>query len=68
VYVLRLGFLEGVASVEGGFVVSKAGIVYIGTAPGGKMLKYVEPDLAPENVPQVSKPLVASDLGAPVSG
>jgi hypothetical protein len=67
-YVLPLGYLEGVTSVEGALVVSGAGDVYIGTAPGGHLLKYSRQTSASETVPQISKPAKVSDLGAPVSG
>ncbi len=67
-YVLPLGFLDGVTSVEGALVVSGSGDVYIGTTPGGHLLKYGKLESASETVPQVSKPVKISDLGEPVSG
>jgi hypothetical protein len=65
-YVLPLGFLEGVSTVEGSIVISSAGDVYIGTAPGGHLLKYTQSSPISENVPEVRKPLPVVDLGAPV--
>ena len=67
-YVLPLGFLEGATSVEGALAVSDAGDVYIGTAPGGRLLKYARQEPASDTVPQLSKPVKVSDLGAPVPG
>jgi outer membrane protein assembly factor BamB len=67
-YVLPLGFLEGVSSVEGSLVVSRAGDVFIGTAPGGHLLKYAQSSPRSENVPQVRKPLPVVDLGSPADG
>ena len=67
-YVLPLGFLEGVSAVEGSLVISRAGDVYIGSAPGGHLLKYAQSSLESESVPQLLKPLPVVDLGAPVSG
>ncbi len=67
-YVLTLGFLEGVSAVEGALVVSRTGDVYIGTSPGGHLLKYAQQRPESESVPQVLKPVPVIDLGAPVSG
>lgn len=67
-YVLPLGFLDGVSTVEGSLVISRTGDVYIGTAPGGHLLKYAQPRPESESVPQLRKPLPIADLGAPVSG
>ena len=67
-YVVPLGFLEGVSAVEGSLVISHAGDVYIGTAPGGHLLRYEQQRSDSQGVPQVRKPLVVADLGAPVEG
>ncbi len=67
-YVLPLGFLEGVSRVEGSLVISKTGDVYIGTAPGGHLLKYVPAGHESEGVPQVMRPIAVADLGEPASG
>ncbi len=67
-YVLPLGFLEGVSAVEGALVVSRAGDVYIGTVPGGHLLKYPQSSPRSESVPQVRKALPVVDLGVPVNG
>ena len=67
-YVLPLGFLEGVSAVEGSLVISRAGDVFIGTVPGGHLLKYAQPSPGPESVPQVRKPVTVVDLGTPVEG
>jgi hypothetical protein len=67
-YVLPLGFLEGVSTVEASLVISRAGDVYIGTAPGGHLLKYEQSRPESESVPQILKPVAVADLGTPVSG
>lgn len=67
-YVLPLGFLEGVSAVEGALVVSRAGDVYIGTVPGGHLLKYPRSSPRSESVPQVRRSLSVVDLGAPANG
>ncbi len=67
-YVLPLGFLEGVSAVEGALVVSRAGDVYIGTVPGGHLLKYAQSSPRPESVPEVRKALPVADLGTAVNG
>ncbi len=53
-YVQPLGFLEGVSTVEGALVVSRTGDVYIGTAPGGHLLKYARPE------PRIGEPCRSS--------
>jgi outer membrane protein assembly factor BamB len=67
-YVLPLGFLEGVSAVEGALVLSRAGDVYIGSVPGGHLLRYPQSSPRSESVPQVRKALPVTDLGAPVNG
>ncbi len=67
-YVLPLGFLEGVSAVEGSLVIARAGDVYVGTVPGGHLLKYAQKSPTSESVPQVRKPVPVVDLGAPVDG
>ncbi len=67
-YVLPLGFLEGVSAVEGALVVSRAGDVYIGTVPGGHLLRYGQSSPRPDSVPEVRKALPVVDLGAAVDG
>jgi hypothetical protein len=66
-YVQPLGVLTDVAAVRGALVVSRTGDVYIGTTPGGRLLKY-----APRNDEQkpirIGEPLEVADLGAPVPG
>jgi hypothetical protein len=67
-YVLPLGFLDGVTSVEGALVVSSAGDVFIGTSPGGHLLKYSGQKSASGTVPQVTAAAKTEDLGVPVAG
>ncbi len=58
-YVVPLGVLKDVTAVEGSLVVSRTGEVYIGTSPGGRLLKYT---------PARNAPFATVDLGAPVAG
>ena len=65
-YVCPLGFLKGVSAVEGAVVVSRKGDVYIGTSPGGRLLKYTPGGHG--NTIRIDMPLETTDLGAPVEG
>ncbi len=67
-YVLPLGFLDSVSSVEGSLVISRTGDVYIGTAPGGHLLKYEQPRDEPGGMPRTLEPAAVKDLGVPVTG
>lgn len=65
-YVEPIGALEGVTSVHRSLVVARNGDVYIGTAPGGRLLRYTPS--AGHQTTGISAPLKAADQGAPVSG
>jgi hypothetical protein len=66
-YVQPLGVLEAVVSVTRSLVIARNGDLYIGTAPGGRLLRYTP---SPEPAEQISigAPLKTTDLGAPVAG
>jgi hypothetical protein len=66
-YVTPLGFLKGVTAVQGALVVSRSGDVYIGTTPGGRLLRYTPAKEANGPI-RVDAPLEATDVGAPVEG
>lgn len=66
-YVQPLGVIPGVDSVSHAVVVSSSGDVYIGTSPGGHLLKYTPHDEFDQQI-QIGKPLPVTDLGQPISG
>jgi outer membrane protein assembly factor BamB len=66
-YVQPLGFLPGTTAVTNALVVSAAGDVYIGSAPGGHLLKYT-PRREDEQPLRVKEPCEVTDLGPAVEG
>lgn len=64
-YVQPLGVIPGATSVTHAVAVSAAGDVYIGTSPGGSLLKYTP---EPPRQIQIGKPLPVTDLGQPLAG
>lgn len=66
-YVQPLGGIPGATSVTQALAVSASGDIYIGTSPGGHLLKYTPRDEDNQAV-QIGKPLPVTDLGQPVSG
>jgi hypothetical protein len=66
-YVQPLGLLPGTTSVSHALVVSSSGDVFIGTSPGGHLLKYAphNEDRQPIKVQEVCE---VSDLGPAISG
>jgi hypothetical protein len=62
-----LGYLPETTAVTQAVVVSKVGAVYIGTAPGGHLLKYVPGDEYSQPI-EVQTPVRVSDLGVAVKG
>jgi hypothetical protein len=62
-----LGYLPDATAVTHAVVVSKAGDVYIGTAPGGHLMKYVPGEEYAQPI-RVQAPVRASDLGVAVKG
>jgi len=66
-YVQPLGVVPQTASVAHAVVVSTSGDVFIGTSPGGHLLKYTPHDEFDQPI-QIGKPLPTTDLGQPVPG
>jgi hypothetical protein len=66
-YVEPLGVLRDVNAVHRSLVVSLNGDVFIGTTPGGHLLKYTPSHDHRETV-RMDAPLDVTDLGAPVAG
>lgn len=66
-YVQPLGFIPETTSVNHSLVVSSSGNLYIGTAPGGHLLKYAphDEDLQPI---RIKEPCPVTDLGVAVDG
>jgi outer membrane protein assembly factor BamB len=62
-----LGVIPGATSVANAVAVSASGDVYIGTSPGGHILKYSPHDEEDQPI-QIGKPLPVDDLGQPISG
>lgn len=65
-YVEPLGVLQGVNAVHRSLVVSLNGDVYLGTTPGGHLLRYTPSNDHRDKV-RVDAPLAVADLGAPVA-
>ena len=66
-YVEPLGVIPGVGAVHSSLVVALNGDVFIGTTPGGHLLRYT-PSANHANKAGVDSPLEVVDLGAPVAG
>ena len=66
-FVEPLGVIQGANTVHRSLVVALNGDVYIGTAPGGHLLRY-KPSNDSRSKLGVDAPLEVSDLGAPVAG
>jgi len=66
-YVEPLGVLQGVNAVHRSLVVSGNGDIYIGTTPGGHVLRYTPPNDYRDKI-RVDAPLDVDDIGAPVAG
>ena len=66
-YVEPLGVLPDVNAVHRSLVVALNGDVYIGTTPGGHLLRYT-PSRDHRETVRVDAPLDVTDLGAPVAG
>jgi len=66
-YVQPLGFLPGTTAVTNAVVVSAAGDVYIGTSPGGHLLKYA-PHQEDSQPLHVKEPCEVTDLGPAIQG
>lgn len=66
-YVQPLGFLPDTKSVAQALVVSAAGDIYIGTSPGGHLLKYTPPSEDRQLI-RINEACVVTDLGQPLQG
>jgi len=66
-YVQPLGYLPNTTAVTHAIVVSKDGDVYVGTSPGGHLLKY-SPNLEDQQPLRVKEPCQVADLGPAVKG
>lgn len=66
-YVQPLGAIPGAASVTNAVVSSAAGDVFIGTSPGGHLLKYSPQDEYARQI-QIGRPLPVTDLGQAIPG
>ncbi len=66
-YVQPLGFLPDTKNVAQALAVSAAGDVYIGTSPGGHLLKYA-PQNEDRQLIQIREACLVTDLGQPLKG
>jgi streptogramin lyase len=66
-YVQPLGFLPDTKSVTQALVVSAAGDVYIGTSPGGHLLKYT-PQNEDRQLIKINEACIVTDVGQPLQG
>ncbi len=66
-YVQPLGFIPATKAVTNALVVSAAGEVYIGTSPGGHLLKYTPQDEDRQPI-RINEPCGVSDLGQAIHG
>jgi outer membrane protein assembly factor BamB len=64
-YVQPLGVIPHAAAITNGIAVSAAGDVYLGTSPGGHILKYTLREADTQQI-EIGKPLTLVDLGQPV--
>lgn len=66
-YVQPLGVVAGATSITQAVVASASGDIYLGTSPGGHLLKYTPHDEYREQI-QIGKPLPVTDLGQAIAG
>lgn len=66
-YVEPLGLIPGTQLVINALVVSASGDVFVGTAPGGHLLKYTPQDEDAQPI-KIGSPLPAADLGEAIPG
>lgn len=66
-YVQPLGFIPATMGVTNALVVSASGDVYMGSSPGGHLLKYTPHDEYRQPI-RVDKPCQAADLGQAIKG
>jgi streptogramin lyase len=66
-YVQPLGVIPGVASMANAMVVSRSGDVFLGSSPGGHLLRYTPHDEYRQQI-QIDRTLPVTDLGQPIAG
>jgi streptogramin lyase len=66
-YVQPLGVVPGATSITQAVVVSGSGDIFLGTSPGGHLLKYTPHDEYRQQI-QIKKPLPVVDLGQAIAG
>jgi outer membrane protein assembly factor BamB len=66
-YIQPLGVVPGATSIAHALAVSGSGEIYIGTSPGGHILKYVPHEEQGQHI-QIGQPLPIVDLGQPIPG
>jgi hypothetical protein len=66
-YVQPLGYVPETTAVTNALVVSKVGDVYLGTSPGGHLLRYVAANEDEQPI-RINDPVRVSDLGVAVRG
>ena len=66
-YVQPLGVVPGTASITNAIAASASGDIFLGTSPGGHLLKYIPHDESPQQI-QIGNPLPVADLGQAVAG
>lgn len=66
-YVLPLGVVEGATAITQAVVVSSSGDIFLGTFPGGHLLKYTPHDDYGQQI-KISNSLPVIDLGEAISG
>lgn len=62
-----LGVIPGATSVANAIAVSASGDIYIGTSPGGHLLRYIPHDEEDQQI-QIGRLLPVDDLGQPAPG
>lgn len=66
-YVQPLDVVPGATSITNSIVASASGDIFLGTSPGGHLLKYVPQDEYGQQI-QVGKPLPVADMGQAIPG
>jgi len=66
-YVMPLGVIAGATSVTHAVAVAQDGSVFLGTAPGGHVLRYTPTNLDAMSI-QINRTLPAGDLGIAIPG
>jgi hypothetical protein len=66
-YVQPLGVIPGASSITNAIVVSASGDIFLGTSPGGHLLKYTPHDEYEQQI-KIGNSLPATDLGQAIPG